>query len=187
MDRRLSYAKPRIPGSMGYFALAREVFGYQHSRLSSMEVDGQTQNYLIGFIYLFYWSLEDRQIMSMHRYFSEVSILPLEILLPYIWEIGTYIFSLVNCWSREGSWVMDEAFRDQKGGHKSELNSPECWPETRILPPCQIGSRRKAILIKCYSLSPSSKLDGSVLLTIADFLEIWVSFSRPEMWTEACL
>ena len=61
MDRRLSYTKPRIPGSMGYFALAQEVFGYQHSRLSSIEVDGQIQHYFIGFIYLFYWSLEDHQ------------------------------------------------------------------------------------------------------------------------------
>ena len=46
-------------------------------------------------------------------------------------------------------------------------------PETRILPPCQTSNRRKAILIKYYSLSLSSKLDGSVLLIIADFLDIW--------------
>lgn len=117
------------------------------------------------------------KIISIHRYFSEVSILPLEILLPCLWETGTYMFSLVNCWPREGGWAMDEAFRDQKWGHKPELNSPECWPEIRILSPCQISNRRKAILIECYSLSLSSKLDGSVLLIIADFLEIWGYYS----------
>ena len=37
------------------------------------------------------------KIISMHQYFSKVSILPLEILFPYIWETGTYVFSLANC------------------------------------------------------------------------------------------
>lgn len=68
------------------------------------------------------------KVVSMRRYFSEISMLPLGILLPYVWGTGTYMFSLVNYWPREGSWVMDEEFRDQKGGRKSELNSHECWP-----------------------------------------------------------
>ena len=73
--------------------------------------------------------------------------------------------------------MMNEAFRDQKGGRKSELNFPECWPETRILSPCQIRNPGKVILIKYYNLSLNSKLDGSVLLIIADFLDIWEYYS----------
>ena len=80
-----------------------------------MEVDGRIQH-----------CSKTAKIISMRRYFSEVSILPLEILLPYIRETGTYMFSLVNYWPREGGWVMDESLRDQKGGRKSELNSPGC-------------------------------------------------------------